>query len=203
MKWREILKLYFSSPKGIYLSGIVIIVAVITTLVGIPLVWAGFGAFILLGGVPIISLSVEKGAAAVVGEKERRQVLRNRARLEEAALLSRKLGKIRLADAGIKKLLVRLCYEADRYIFRAKANSNAVYDPLILDSLVTACSVLDAFLNSGNEAAVEKYFSVEANETAENSGVAYSLRDKTIHILENSLRLFIKENNVNSTADNE
>jgi hypothetical protein len=200
MKRRELLKLYFSSPRGIALSGGIVIAAVISACAGVPPVLAGLAGLILGGAGLLVSLSMGKGAAAVTGEKGRRQVLGNRARLEEAAAISRKLGNVRLADAEIKKLLVRLCYEADSYIFKAKAHPDAIYDPLTLDSLGTACSVLDTFLRSGNEAAAEKYFPAGEAESAEASGCR-TMREETMLLLENSLYLFIEQNRMNRAAD--
>jgi hypothetical protein len=130
--------------------------------------------------------------------KARRDVQKNRKRLEEAAALSCRLGALRIADGEIKKLIIRLCYEADAYIAKSRETAEAFYEPLVLDALDTAGAAVNVFLKTGNEAAVEKYFSAGFADGGDPMN-----RERILEILRDSVRALRDQNGVLAAGDPE
>jgi hypothetical protein len=155
MKLSEILKYYFSSLWGIVSSSLIVLGCVVAGAAGIPVVAAaGAGALLLIAA---FALSLKSGARAVVGEKERLTLEKNRKRLEDAKAVCQKLKNTRLRDEAAKKQCARLCYEADIYIASRLEALNCVYDPQAIDALSQAQTAIDAFLHAENNAQAEAH----------------------------------------------
>ncbi|MDR3276375.1 MAG: hypothetical protein LBT11_04055 [Treponema sp.] len=142
-----------------------------------------------------------KLASLLAGERGRQDAAKNRRRLDGAALTSRKLGLLRIADEDIKALIAPLCYEADRYIAASKRDDDALYEPAVLESLDTALSALSAFLEACNDAAAEKHFG--AGSAASGAAAAARRDDARIQALESmneSLAAFRRQNGTRSAG---
>jgi ferritin-like protein len=133
----------------------------------------------------------------LAGSKARENEEKNRKRLDEAALNSRKLAAMRINDSEIKQIIIRLTYEADIYISASRESEGCYYAPLVLDSLDNACAALNVFLKADNDAAVEKYFSVSEETKTENK----TTRERLSRILNEALRLFMEQNNIRSAGN--
>ena len=159
------------------------------------------------------SLAGKIFASKKAGEDQKR----NLTRLEEAALVSRELGAQRITDEEIKKITVRLVYEADRYISFARKSEGAFYEPLVLYALDTARSAINDWKKNENAAAAGKYLNVQGRaegivipaasvEQMEDGGREPStgnreIRERTLGILEESLQTFIMQNSIHSAGD--
>jgi hypothetical protein len=104
--------------------------------------------------------------AFLAARKRRLEAEKNRKRLEGAALVSRKLGALRVADLELRRLTARLVYEADLYINSCGKIPEAWYEPSLLDALDRALAGLNVFLRRGNEAAAEKHFPLDGADEA-------------------------------------
>jgi hypothetical protein len=136
----------------------------------------------------------------LAGNKARENEEKNRKRLEYAALNSRKLAALRINDSGIKQIITRLTYEAGLYITASGESEGSFYEPLVLDSLDSACAALNTFLKTDNNAAVEKYFSVPGTGNIVSQEIKTD-REKLVRILNESLRLFMEQNSIRSAGD--
>jgi hypothetical protein len=105
----------------------------------------------------IFSRPSQLGGKLLARNKARLDAEKNRRRLDEASLVSRKLGALRIPDRELKPLAARLVYEADAYLAAAKESPGALYDPPALDALEEALGALNFFLKESNHAAAEKY----------------------------------------------
>jgi hypothetical protein len=140
----------------------------------------------------------------LAGNKAKENEAKNRKRLEEAALNSRKLAAMRINDSDIKQIMARLIYEADLYITVSRESEGFYYEPLVLDSLDNTCAALNAFLKADNSAAVEKYFFVvDTGKTVSEEIKAENnmAREKLTRILNEALRLFMEQNCIRSAGD--
>ena len=145
-------------------------------------------------------------------KKARKDAERNRKCLEEAAQASRDLKAQRIADEDIRKLTARLVYEAEGYIQAALESEGALYEPQALDALDTARAALNAWKKSENEAAAEKYLVGRANivipresspsvASMEQIASRLGIRERTLNILQESLRAFIIQNSIRLAGD--
>jgi hypothetical protein len=142
------------------------------------------------------------------GKKARRDEAKNRKRLDEAALVSRRLAFLRVSDGDIKKCVARLCYEADAYIASSREDPQAIYDPLALDALDTAAAAVNTFLRADNEAAVEKHFPAgidansAANSAAEREEAEKSeVREKVLEVLQDGITILQERNTAEPAGD--
>ncbi len=157
MKMSEILRRFFMSPRGIVVSGIAAAAAVAAVIAGLSVPAAVLtGLFIEALGLGA-TVFTGSGARSLVAEGERQNEQRNRERLAEAAAVSKTLGRLRIADSGIRNLTARLCYEADTYIEYCKNTPGAVYDPQILDNIDAAKAAVNTFLKRENRTAADRH----------------------------------------------
>ncbi|MDR1748958.1 MAG: hypothetical protein LBR47_07845 [Spirochaetaceae bacterium] len=203
MKWSQIIKRFFTSVRGIFLAGSAVLLVLAAVILGAPP-----AAAVVIGGAGLctaffISMAAGGGAAAVVGEGRRLDSERNRERLEEAKQVSRKMGALRISDGDIKKLIIRLTYEADSYIQKVSAEKDAIYDPPTLDALDTAAAAVNSFLKESNAVSVEKHFSPGDEDTGGGDRAPGNTvpRDQTLRVLEESLRVLKEQNAVLSAGD--
>ena len=155
MKLSEIFKYYFSSLWGIVSSSLIVLGCVVAGAAGVPVIAAaGIGALLLIAA---FAFSLKSGARAVVGEKDRLILEKNRKRLEDAKAVCQKLKNTRLRDEAAKKQLALLCYEADSYIASRLESPDCVYDPRAIDALSQARAAIDAFLHAENDAQAEAH----------------------------------------------
>ena len=165
------------------------------------------------------------GGKILAGRKAREDTERNRTRLEAAALTSRELRLQRIADEEIKKLAASLVYEADGYILAARESDGAYYDPLVLDALDAARAAVNAWKKNENDAAAGKYLRVggipggivvpeegapgeyiSGKNILREAGAGHiasndDMRQRTIGILRESLRLFVVQNTIRTAGD--
>jgi hypothetical protein len=160
------------------------------------------------------------------GKKEKEDEGRNRKRLDEAALVSRELGSQRITDGEIKKLIVSLVFEADRYIAAARESEGAYYDPLALDALDSARAAVNAWKKNENEAAAGKHFGIDpvSGSKIASAGIVVpqeggplgapegkgagseetrnaQIRAQTLGVLKESLRIFAEQNAIRAAGD--
>ena len=148
------------------------------------------------------------GGRILAGKKAREDADKNRRRLKAAALVSREFGAQRIMDEDIKKLLVRLVYEADSYISSALETPDAFYEPVVLDALDNARSALNAWKKSENDAAALKFIGAGGNTggivipggKAQEDGDAET-RLRTLGILRESIRVFAVQNGIRISGD--
>jgi len=158
------------------------------------------------------------GGKFFAGKKARRDEERNRKRLDEAAFYSRELGAQRIADAEIKKMIVSLVFEADRYIAAARESEGYFYEPLVLDAFDNALAAVSVWKKNENEAAAGKYFGVkgkaesqelrsvvipagQSSEERESGPANGEMRERTLGIIRESLRVFVTKNGIRAAGD--
>jgi len=140
---------------------------------------------------------------------------RNRKRLDEAALASRFLGAQRIADTEIKKMIANLVFEADRYIAAAGESEGFFYEPLVLDALDNALAAINVWKKSENEAAAGKFLRInesagsviilpgQSSEEKESTPGNVEIRQRTMGIIRESLRVFMNKNSIRAAGDPE
>jgi len=142
--------------------------------------------------------------------REKQDEEKNRARLEAAASLSKKIGALRIADEDVRKRIPALAYEADRYIAACRRSEGACYDPLTLEGLRSALAALNVFQKAANDEKAETLFAAPLkggpelqNRTggAAAQAAAPGLKEKTLKILDDAVFLFKNQNEAFRAGD--